>query len=325
MKSLKSIIKKATLPLIFLGSSLVYGQEKGTMILVNDNNKDKIADEYVIIKSSKDSIHRKTISDLDFNQKFDIVKTSDCGIQDYKINEKINFLEEGENPLKKYSQLKIGKHLGKKTQDDLQKIIMRLKYSEMDSSLIKIEALDEDKDGNIDKYCLFEESKNNIFNINYLNEDNDSIFEKIVLKEYNKKKDFVSEKSFAFNKKIPEEFKKLKIDKPLGKGSYLDMEAIKITAWDNNHDSIIDEYFFFEEKPGKVIQMVFKDANLDGKFDQFMGFSYNEKTNSISMDLPKDYMRKFELTRNLDLKHGNNYFYCKRNHFRSFLKDYIKR
>lgn len=316
MKRINSLIKKSFVALAFLSNSLAYCQKNPQQIEIKDN-------KYSIINDFQDSLIKETYYDLDKNGVFDLYEKIKCQKKGLLKNSEAHLIQD-KNVLEQYEKLSKGIHYKNCKKGYFDNLNSRLKLSEEDNSKSKIQAIDNNKDGIIEEYLKIIESNKNIFSYNYIDEKNNKSFNLLKLTEYDKKTNKIFSQEYQIESEIPLEFKNIKAGEIIGNHNLPKIRPIKIETWDNNQDEKYDEYFYWIENPDKIIEMDFKDLDFDGVFDNFMGFVYDKKTNSISLDLPKEYEEYFNEAINLKLKKGTNLFYCDKKYFKRDLRHYIR-
>ena len=331
------ILTKLLIPIIagaFSFNSLTYSQEKKMndsitlpkMIKIIDSNRDSIPDKYLILEDLLDDIRQTSYTDVDFNGVFDLLNLDYYNKKKFSIESSFYIIEKNKEISDSYKEFKIGEHFINCKKDDLEKLSLIMRLSQKDSSKTLIQAIDKNKDGLSDEYYLWEESEENIFSFRYLDTDYDKNFDLLILNEYDKKANDLTEKSYDFKGKVPELFEKIKPGESIGsKEGYMNLRPTKIQALDiYPKDGIYDKYTLWQDLPDKIMQIKFSNQNQGGNFD-IIGYSYDKKTNSVGIEIPRDYAEKIILIKSLDLKEGDNFFYCDKNHFKTSISDYIKK
>lgn len=308
-----------------------YSQEKKDSIIsqkiikVIDSNKDKTADKYLILEDFSDSLIQTSYTDIDLNGAFDLLSLENYEKKKYSV-QKLSHIIENDTILDPYKELKLGEHFINCEKEEYNKMSLVMKLSKKDSSKTLLKSKDINKDGFSDEYSLWEDSQENIFSFRYLDTNYNKSFDLLVLNEYNKKTNKIIEKTYNFKDKIPEFFTKLKSEENIGsKEGHLDIIQTKIQALDiYPQDGIYDELTLWQDLPDKIMQIKFSDLDRNGQFD-CIGYVYDKKTNQIGVEIPRDYNEKLNIIKNLNLKKGENLFYCKKDHFKKSISDYIKK
>ncbi|MEK6823513.1 MAG: hypothetical protein AABY06_00615 [Nanoarchaeota archaeon] len=337
MKNLiNKITKNIILPsIIYAGfNSLIYGQEKKMndsiaspkIIKIIDSNGDSLPDKYLILEDLLDSVSQMSYIDIDFNGIFDLLNLDYYDKKKFSIKSLSHIIENDKEISDSYREFKIGEHFINCKKDDIDRLSLIIRLSKKDSSKTFIRSVDNNKDGFSDEYYLWEESKENIFSSKYLDADYNKNFDLLILTEYDKKTGNILEKLYNFKGKFPELFEKLKPEESIGsKEGYVNIKPTKIQALDvYPKDGIYDKYVLWQDLPDKIMQIKFSDQYHNGNFD-VLGYSYDKKTNGVKMEIPRDYAEKIMLIKSLDLKEGDNFFYCNKNYFKTSISDYIKK